>query len=63
MVGLPECGGERLKAAWPATPTRKSVAGAWTRPLVPQVVEDEFSMSYYPAHVSRISSTVLRYRL
>ena len=29
-------------------------SGVWTCPMVSRVIEDEFSISYHPAHVSRI---------
>ncbi len=29
-------------------------SGVWTCPMVSRVIEEEFSVSYYPAHVSRI---------
>ena len=29
-------------------------SGVWTCPMVARVIEDEFSLSYHPAHVSRI---------
>jgi len=29
-------------------------SGVWTSPMVTRVIEDEFSISYHPAHVSRI---------
>jgi transposase len=28
--------------------------GVWTSPMVARVIEDEFSIAYNPAHVSRI---------
>ena len=29
-------------------------SGVWTCPMVARVIEDEFSLSYHPAHVSRV---------
>ena len=29
-------------------------SGVWTCPMIARVIEDEFSLSYHPAHVSRI---------
>lgn len=29
-------------------------SGVWTCPMITRVIEDEFSLSYHPAHVSRI---------
>ena len=30
------------------------ISGVWTCPMIARVIEDEFSLSYHPAHVSRI---------
>ena len=29
-------------------------SGVWTCPMVARVIEEEFSLSYHPAHVSKI---------